>query len=88
MVNTTNNHYQTSDTSIACYLITEGFTLLQIDYAQPRYVYTFDGNIDDMRRHEHLYLTGKALTDPSVFTRINRKLMRTIKNLQQWGVNP
>lgn len=79
-----NNHYSTSDTSIACYLLTEGFTLIKIDYSLPRFTYEFEDDPKLCKEHERKYLIGEARTDPSVFTRINRKLMRTIKNFRQW----
>ena len=79
-----NEHYQTSDTSLATYLITEGFTLVDIDYSQPRYVFLFEDNYDKLVEHEHKYITSKAKVDPATYSRVNRKLMRAIKNQLQW----
>ncbi len=82
---TSNIHYTTSDSSLATYLLTEGFELLDIDYSNPRYVYVFNGNIDTLKEYEHKYITSKAKVDPSVYSRVNRKLMRAIKNRLQWS---
>lgn len=81
------NHYSTSDTALATYLLTEGFTLLDIDYSQPRYLFHFDGDPQTLREREHLYIAGRATVDPAVYSRVNKRLMRAIKNhLQWWGV--
>jgi len=81
----TSNGYQTSDTSLATYLITEGFILIDIDYSQPRYVYSFNGTLEKLKEYEHKYIAGKAKVDPSIYSRVNRKLMRAIKNQIQWS---
>ena len=84
MVNS-NGAYQTSDTSLACYLITLGFSLDEIDYSQPRFVFTFKEDHNILQEYEHRYIAGKAKVDPATYSRVNRKLMRAIKNLSQWG---
>ena len=85
MTTHSNNLYQTSDTSLACYLIAEGFIPAEIDYSEPRYVFIFEGDPEKLKMYEHKYIVGKATVDPSIYSRINRKLMRTIKNQMQWG---
>ena len=80
-----NGAYQTSDTSLACYLITLGFILNDIDYSQPRFIFTFRESHTTLQEHEHIYIAGKATVDPATYSRVNRKLMRTMKNLSQWG---
>lgn len=80
-----NGAYQTSDTPLACYLITLGFILDDIDYSHPRFVFTFKEDHNTLQEYELKYIAGKAKVDPATYSRVNRKLMRTIKNLSQWG---
>lgn len=81
-----NGAYQTSDTSLACYLITLGFILDDIDYSQPRFVFTFKEANNTLQEYELKYVAGKAKVDPATYSRVNRKLMRAIKKqLQWWG---
>ncbi len=78
-----NNHYKTSDTTLACFLITERFYLTAINYNQPRYEYLFPMS-DKIQELANNFLSGNALTDPSDFSRINKKLMRVIHKQVQW----
>ncbi len=80
---TTDKHYKTSDTALASYLVASGFGLLSIDYSQPRYEFSFIMS-SEIQDHASKYLIGTALTDPAVFNRINKKLLRIIRNLKQW----
>jgi len=77
--------YQTSDTSLATYLITEGFFPIEIDYSQPRFVFIFEDKKSKLQQYEHNYIAGKARVDPATYTRVNRKLIRTLKNQLQWA---
>lgn len=79
-----NSIYRTSDTSLASFLITEHLFLISIDYTQPRFVYLFQES-DSLREAANNYLSGNALTDPSAFSRVNKKLMRVIRKQCQWG---
>jgi len=71
----------TTDTALASYLITEGYQIVNIDYSQLRYEYTFDRPISE---HSSKYISGNALTDPSDFSRVNKKLIRVISKRVQW----
>ena len=84
MTTNPNGFYQTSDSSLASYLICEGFVPSEIDYSQPRYVFVFEENPDKLQIYEHKYLAGKARVDPSIYNRIHHKLMRAIHNQIQW----
>lgn len=79
----TDNLYKTSDTALASYLVVSGFVLQSIDYSQPRFEFSF---IMSSRIQEHAskYLIGAALTDPVVFNKINRKLLRIVHHQIQW----
>ena len=77
------NHFKTSDTGLATYLITQGFTLLLIDYSQPRYEFNFTLSLE-VTNHSDKYLTGRAQTDPASFLRVNKKLLRIIHKQLQW----
>ncbi len=79
-----NNHYKTSDTGLATYLITEGCVILSIDYSLPRYEYSFQES-PEIRLLADKYIAGKATTDPASFLRVNKKLLRIINKRCQWG---
>ena len=80
-----NNHkYSTSDTALATYLICQGFEIESIDYSQPRYEFIFANDSPVLQDHARLYTIGKALVDPAIFTRVNRKITRLLKNQLQW----
>ena len=78
-----NNHYKTSDTSLASFLITENFYLVGIDYNAPRYEYLFR-MADNIQEYANNYLSGNAMTNPSAFSRVNKKLLRVIHRRVQW----
>lgn len=71
----------TTDTALASYLVTEGYQIISIDYSQPRFEYTFDRPITELAAK---YISGNALTDPSDFIRVNKKLLRVIAKRLQW----
>jgi len=85
-----NGAYQTSDSSLATYHITEGFRLTWIDYSGPRFIYVFDGETHEendpavLKENENKYIAGQATVDPATFSRVNRKLMRIIHKKLQW----
>ena len=81
---TTNNYYRTSDTPLASFLIISGFPLQGIDYSQPRFEFIFV-DTKDLRELASQYISGRALTEPISFDRINKKLLRIIRNQKQWG---
>lgn len=82
-----NAKYSTSDTPLAAYLISQGYQLTKIDYSHPRYEFIFDnGNLDieQIKELAFSYLTGKARVDPTIYTRILRKLNRTVRDKGVW----
>ena len=79
-----NNNYKTTDTALASYLITQGFLLLAIDYSQPRYDFIFKP-ATKIADYATKYVVGTALVDPATFNRVNRKLLRIVRNQIQWG---
>jgi len=80
---TDNTLYKTSDTALASYLITQGFILQSVDYSLPRFEFSFPQS-PEIQDHATKYVTGKALTNPDVFNRINRKLLRIVRERIQW----
>lgn len=78
-----NNHYKTSDTALAAYLVTEGNKLLNIDYSQPRYEFTFPQS-EPLQECVSKFIIGAARTDPAVFNKVNKKLLRIVRNQVQW----
>ena len=83
MVNQQDNHFKTSDTALASFLITERFFLLSIDFSKPRFEFLFPMS-EKIQETANNYLSGNALTDPSAFSRINRKLLRVVRKQVQW----
>ena len=77
------NFYKTSDTALASYLIAADFPLQSIDYSQPRYEFSFPMSLQ-IQEHATRFLIGKALTNPSIFFKVNKKLRRIIHNQRQW----
>jgi len=80
-----NEHYNTTDSSLATYIITQGYPLLEIDYSNQRFIYIFDGDPTKLKLCEHAYIAGNAQVDPSIYSRVYHKLMRAVKNRIQWG---
>ena len=81
---TTDNLYKTTDTALASYLVASGFVLQSIDYSQPRFEFSFIAS-PEIQEHGSKYLIGTALIDPAVFNKINKKLLRILRNRIQWG---
>lgn len=79
-----NNTFKTSDTALAAYLITEGYKLNDIDYSLPRFEFNFPHSTE-IQELASKYLIGKALTDPAIFNKVNRKLLRCVRQQIQWG---
>ena len=75
--------YTTSDTALATFLIVSGYHLEDIDYSQPRFEYAFIDS-PQLRVIASQYITGQALTEPISFNRINKKLLRILRNHRQW----
>ena len=75
--------YSTSDTALATFLITSGYSLYNIDYSKPRFEFLFQDS-PKLRIFASQYVTGQALTEPITFNRINKKLLRLIRNQHQW----
>ena len=80
---TTDNLFKTSDTALASYLVASGFSLQSIDYSQPRFEFAFPSS-PGIQEHASKYLIGTALIDPAIFNRINKKLLRILRNQIQW----
>jgi len=75
--------YTTSDTALATFLIVSSFSLHSIDYSQPRFEFVFVDS-PELRDMASQYITGQSLTEPISFNRINKKLLRIIRNQKQW----
>ena len=80
---TGSDFFKTSDTALASYLVASGFQLQSIDYSQPRYEFCFLLS-PGIEEHASKYLIGKALTDPAVFNKVNKKLLRIVRQQIQW----
>jgi len=88
MVNMTsnqfNNSYHTSDTSLAAYLYTEGFSIIDIDYSNPRAEFIFKNDSPQIKEAVRLYTIGKTQVDAATYARIHRKLTKIILRQTPW----
>lgn len=73
-----NNHYRTSDTSLAAYLQTEGYPVIDRDTNAQRVTFILNIKEDDPKLQElvRLFHAGKARVEPSTFLRNYRILAR------------
>ena len=83
-INSFNDHYNTSDTSLAVYLYCQGFEIFDIDYSNPRANIIFKEDSKALREHERLYYTDKALISPTTYARIHKRLNTIIRRQQPW----
>lgn len=79
-----NNHYPTSDTSLAGYLYCMGFPIVDIDYSEPRAVILFKEDNASIREYERLFYTDQAKVTPATFSRIVKRLNVIIRNKSTW----
>lgn len=86
MVNSDNNHFRTSDTPLAAYLISEGFTLIEIDYetdpkrAFMHFALETPGTLKDIETKRQDFYSCKAVGNIVMFDEARRKLARMIRN--------
>lgn len=85
MCMTINNHFATSDSPLATFLIMQGIPIASIDYSKIRYEYVFTTELERIKALSSQYVSGLALVDPATYARVNRKLMRVVKHQVQWG---
>ena len=73
-----NDNYRTSDTSLAAYLQTEGYPVVDRDNNAPRVVFILSIDESDPKLQElvRLFYAGKARVEPSTFLRNYRILAR------------
>jgi hypothetical protein len=71
-------YYRTSDSSLASYLITQGYRVAFIDYAQPRVEAAFV-LADGIKEKATDYMAGLGRVEPNAYGTIYKKLSRIIK---------
>jgi len=76
--------YTTSDTALATFLIVSGYPLQGIDYSRPRFKFLFSDS-PELKEIASQYIAGRALTEPISFNRINKKVLRILRQQIQWG---
>lgn len=84
MVTKSNEHYATTDTSLAAYLYCEGFKIVDIDYSSNRASIIFEEDNAQIREHERLYYTDKATITPATYARISKRLSTIIRRQLFW----
>ena len=75
------NEYRTSDTSLAAYLLTEGFTepsleQLPNEHGGTRGVFIFTNDTTALQECIRKYQTGQASVEPATYLRNYRHLVR------------
>ena len=75
------NEYRTSDTPLAAYLLTEGFSVLDVEqhkdeHGRMRAIFIFANDSTALGECLRLYQTGQASVEPSTFLRNYRSLVR------------
>ena len=76
--------YRTSDTSLAAYLFTEGYQIIDIDYSNPRAEFVFKNNSPNLTESVRLYSIGKTSVDAATYARLHRKLTKIVVNQTPW----
>ncbi len=85
MINTNNNHeYLTADTSLAAYLVSEGFNLLIIQYAtapsgREQGTFVFDGSDPKLQTCVNLYNRGNAKVNLALYEHARSSLLDRVK---------
>ncbi len=80
-----NHHFSTTETSLAAYLIAEGFALSHIDYSSDKYNYHFTVSPNkDINYYVVQYMSDSARSNPKQLFATNKKLLRIIKRQLQW----
>lgn len=81
--------YPVSDTSFAAFLYTEGFVIIDIDYSEPRrakFIFKVNGvtSLEEYERYLRLYQLGKGTVDPATYSRVYKKLTKTVSQGLPW----
>ncbi len=80
---TAENNFLTTDTALASYLITEGFSLLNIQYdnmgnGKPRGTYVFEDS-PKLKAAEKVYLTNDVKINLATYERVRSGLLERVK---------
>ncbi len=84
MVNNPLPMYTTTDTSLAAYLYTEGFSIIDIDYSDGRAVIYFRNDNPKIKDFERLFYTGKSAVDAAAYSRIHKRLSKILRLQIVW----
>lgn len=82
--NNSNGIYRTSDTSLAAYLYTDGFQIIDIDYTNPRAEFLFKNDNPALSNAVRLYTIGKANVNASTYARLLKKLTKIVVRQSPW----
>jgi hypothetical protein len=76
----TNQEYRTSETSLAAYLVSEGFLIQIIEYDDKgRGTYVFDNSDPKLKELVALYHRGKAIGDIALYEHARNTLINRVK---------
>ena len=76
--------FPTTDTSLAAYLYTEGFKIVDIDYTEARAVIHFQNDNPRIKDFERLFYTGKSAVDAAAYSRIHKQLSKILRFQTPW----
>ena len=77
--------YETSNTALAAYLISEGFSLSEIDYSDPqRANFIFPNNNESLSQCARNFQMAQAKGNIVLFFNSYRTLLRKIRNESEW----
>ena len=82
--NFSRDSFRTSDTSLATYLFSEGYQIIDIDYSNPRAEFVFKDDSQQLNESVRLYSIGKTQVDASTYSRLHRKLTKIVVNQTPW----
>lgn len=79
MVMSESNSFRTSDTALAAFLISEGFTLSDIDHTSKRSFYLFPNDSEKLNKTIGEYDTARVTGNIVLFFNAYQSLLRRVK---------
>lgn len=79
-MNSNNHEYRTTETSLAAYLVSEGFPVAIIEYDEKHHgTYVFDDLTPKLKQFVLLFQCGKATANIAVYEHIRNGLIDRVK---------
>ena len=79
---TSDNHFKTSDTHFAAFLVSQGYPVIGRDFSKERvdFVIDIDNDSPQLKEYQRLFISGKALVEPENYLQNYRKLSREARD--------